>query len=235
MSTEHFGGTHNLPQSLPPSLLQNLPHLPNGFSQSFNSPQIGSQFPPNNFPPVPNDIESALPRLSEPSGPSSQAGPNLQSGSSAVNGGSSNSDGLTNQIGSQLTFPESWLVYEESENSNSITSGSSASSSNGNKNPPSGGLQSSGLPSSGTPSSGTPSSGSTSSAQGTKYIKLPPNVIPLGFNPSSSNLDSESKDGQIIIGTSNITSPYFYNVTSGENFKSSFGTSAYELTHFRFI
>ena len=230
MSTEHFGGIHNLPQSLPQSLLQNLPNLPNGFSQSFNSPQIGPQFPPNSLSPVHNDMESALPWLSEPSELSSQAGPNLQSGSSAVNGGSSNSDGLTNQIGSQLTFPESWLVYEESENSNSITSGSSASSSNGNKNPLSGGLQSSGLP-----SSGTPSSGSTSSAKGTKYIKLPPNVIPLGFNPSSSNLDSESKDGQIIIGTSNITSPYFYNVTSGENFKSSFGTSAYELTHFRFI
>ena len=182
MSTAHFGGMHNLPQSLPQNLLQNLPHLPNALSSPFNSPH----FLTNNMSPVQNNqIESTIPPwLLQSSDSSSPVGSNPQSsGSNGLSVGSSN------PVGSQLTFPSSWIVADKSEQSNSVSYGS--------------------------PSSGSPSSASTSSTSGPTHIKLPPNIIPLGFNPSSSNLDPESEDGQIIIGTSNITSPYFYNVTSG--------------------
>ena len=189
MSTAHFGGMHNLPQSLPQNLLQNLPHLPNALSSAFHSPQ----FLTNNKQPVQdNQIDSTLPPwllpLSESPLP---AGSNQQT---------SGSHGLSpNLIGSQLTFPSSWLVENTHDQSLSASGGAPSG------NSPSGGSQ----------FGSSPSGGSTSSASGQTYIKLPPNIIPLGFNPSSSNLDPESDDSQIIIGTSNITSPYFYNVTSG--------------------
>ena len=177
MSAAHFGGMHNLPQSLPQNLLQNLPHLPNALSSPFNSPH----FLTNNMSPVQNNqIESTIPPWLLESPDSS-----LPLGSNPPSSGSNGlSVGSSNQVVSQLTFPSSWIVEDMDEQSYSV-SGSS------------------------------PSSASTSSASGPTHIKLPPNIIPLGFNPSSSNLDPESDDGQIIIGTSNITSPYFYNVTSG--------------------
>ena len=208
MSPEHFGGMHNLPQSLPQSLLQNLPHLPNHFgpnalSPAFNSPHFHVANDISSVHTSDNDIESSLPWLSQPSEQSIQPGSNLQPGSPAGPVSSSNSIGTTNPVGSQLIFPDSWLVDDESEQSNSQSSDSSD-----------------------LPSSGSSFSGSASSNSKPKLIKLPPNILPLGFNPSSSNRNSEfngdsgdDSKGQIIIGTSNITSPYFYNVTSGKTLK----------------
>ena len=213
MSTAHFGGMHNLPQSLPQNLLQNLPHLPNALSSAFHSPQ----FLTNNIQPVQdNQIDSTVPpwllSLSESPLP---AGSNPQT--SASNG---LSVGSPNLIGSQLTFPSSWLVESTHEQSNTASGGSPSDSS------PSGGSQ----------FGSSPPGGSTSSATGQTYIKLPPNIIPLGFNPSSSNLDPESGDGQIIIGTSNITSPYFYNVTSGLSPKLlPVSVISFQVNYFQFI
>ena len=182
MSIAHFGGMHNLPQSLPQNLLQNLPHLPNALSSAFHPPQ----FLTNNIKPVQdNQIDSTVPPWLLPLSES----PLPAESNPQTSGSHGPSVGSPNLIGTQLTFPSSWLVYDTNEQSNTASGSSQFGSS--------------------------PSGGSTSSASRPTHIKLPPNIIPLGFNPSISNLDPETDDGQIIIGTSNITSPYFYNVTSG--------------------